>query len=1248
VLKYVLLFLGPFIVAMGVKSAVDLAYYILSLTNFAPLGGPVISVANILQIISQGLYSLATIAAGIVFTAFYTKFFINNTKNGKIDNFPRIGLPMISYPDCTSCDCECGTASLDDDFTANSIQQEIQDAEDGLDGGSSYDLVVTKPNSLIAPLNSPQSYNVTHPNLENDENNDPKFDCGFANSRFKSFVNLVGGDDINQDVVVRAALDYQRIFSGYDVISSNDPNRYISNESYLLKSPQPFLFSADKDPGDNTKDERYFAFPTSVTLSQRLNEFNTRDKYFYSNTSNTPNSGVNRIKTTVNPTLGSTPYEDQVVVVLMNAGSTSQIGPGSIVTFQDPSQTNVGSPQRLINLTGATINQFNNNAITGVTKTGITTTYVNYANPSDPTQSLQSTIVINTPNVSSLPVLGDPTVEQSYLQFATDMEYFQLMTGVTISQFNTLSQNTTGYFPQYYLGHDTTYVRPNCDLDAFIPMVINNTVQYLNDYLNMEICIFVRGVDPNTPPQTINYDISKIFGYTNYGSITVEGDYYLNIPIQPSSNGVKPISHNSTTNNVNNLYFPSFTFTPDVTSYTAFTSNYPYFYLSTDDSISSGYSPLPGLWNTNTNSTLNLTTTLTNNLSVPLGISTYVVGGSYIRWNSTFTVSTFYQTGSGNSCDQDCQKAQYYNHPTTGSYFITQAGLMATYSPAYYRYQSLNGVNFSDPTRIIMRSDRIPTSTSVQNGANENTGFGLHQNDNFSFYLTTGVLSPPSIFAGGDLTTGESNDDSPFITGLTSTLTCEGMVPLSCYSGSGSNVGVLPQGQCTVPANRMINGCYCLLNKRYVAEYGDDVRLFLEWKVRFTMNFAACRGIFAQTFQNNWINGVLYMFNFNKRNLIINQQNDYKYCNDVIVFNELTNTFFYRSSPWNETTEEFVGKQSPLTPIGGNLLKFPGLGYNARQIQFPTTVVDLGPRDSFIDEICCTPGDGDFGSYFSDQIKSTSYQDNSSIVQLGFLSRILNEGVRQRMIPISAGGDNSEGKGIIQFFNSTRGGYRIDGDWAQMLSINSEWKVLPFITENIPSANYVYFGDNQNGNQNSLNSKKIKPIMGLFFEVEDSESRYRKIMSPGIETYSFNPLLEEKFGYPKSQVVPHYRWSITTPDEYVGTPNIFGSENNNWFTNATSQSGFYRKKYQDLDFDSPSGKYQTTITKDGFLSSFDLNGEPLPITPLNNIIQGAPSPTITTSSVTVVGAPYHFYFGLNNGKTAINRFYKLYVPTDEE
>ena len=110
--------------------------------------------------------------------------------------------------------------------------------------------------------------------------------------------------------------------------------------------------------------------------------------------------------------------------------------------------------------------------------------------------------------------------------------------------------------------------------------------------------------------------------------------------------------------------------------------------------------------------------------------------------------------------------------------------------------------------------------------------------------------------------------------------------------------------------------------------------------------------------------------------------------------------------------------------------------------------------------------------------------------------------------------------------------------------------------------------------------------------------------------------------------------------------NIFGTEDNNWYTNSSFPTGFFSKKYQDLDFTSPGEKYQTNLTKLGYIASFDINGDPLPITPLANIAQGDPSTNFLDS--VVVGAPYHFYFGLNNGKTAINRFYKLYVATAEE
>jgi len=1239
VLKYLLLFLGPFIVGMGVKASIDLSYYILSLFDVT-IVGPVFSVATVLQIIAQGVYALATIAAGVVFTIFYTKFFIENTKNGKIDNFPRIGLPMISYPDCTSCECDCGVASLDDDFDQNSIQQDIQNAQ----GSNNNSLIVSTPNSLIAPINSPSTYEIEHPNFvksqDDDDNDDPvePFRCSgdIFQKRYKSIETLLNDKVITQEVAVRAVLDFKRMISGYDVISSTDDNRYLNNESILLKSPQPFLFSANKR--SLSADERYFAYPNSVTFSQKLNEFNTRDKYF---------NNINRIKTWVNPSINpqTTEFNDQVVVVLMNPGTSSTIGIGNACTFQDPKYMQNGS-DRLVNLTGATINKFENNAITGTTITGQTSVTINYANPNNPNGSLPVSFIINQPSISEIPVIGNPTIEESYLRYATDIEYFQLITGLTVSNFIDSSNTTTSQlFPNQYLLHDFKYLIPNCNFNNIqgIERTINDVVKTIPNYENYEICIFVRGVDPHTAKQTIRYDLSRIFGYSTNNQVIIEGDYYLNIPIQQSSGGIKPTEHDTQFNNNVNLYFKSFTFTPDPNQYSAFTSDLPYYYLSTDDSISANYIPSTQ-WQTNTQRTTGpLIQTITNNYSIRRNTSTFVVGGSYLGWryNTAFNYGLNVNT---NSCNKNCEKKQYYNTLATNNnngpnqFFINAGGnLSSLYSPVYYRY-GLQPVNFNDSQRIIMRSDRLPTSTKTQNGAGNRTGFALHQNDNFAIYSLDGVINPPTITAGGDIFNGDSFDEDEITQTLTSTLTCDGMVPLSCYSGSGSNVGVLPEGQCDVPSNRMVNGCYCLLNKKYVAEYGQDVRLFLEWKVRFTMNFAACRGVFGQVFQNNWINGVLYMFSFNKRSLFGINPNEpkYKYCDDVIIFDELSNNFYYRSSPWNKNNNRFIGKSSPNSNLPQIITK--GLGYNQKQIQFPTTIVDLGPRDSFINEICCNGIDG-FGSYFSDQITSTSYQDNSSIIQLGFLSRILNQGVRQRIIPISVGGNNSEGKGIIQFFNSERGGQRIDGDWAQMLSINSEWKVLPFITENVPNSNYIYFGDN------GATGNNIEPIMGLFFQTPEENINYRKNMAPGVETYSFNPPIEEYFGYDKSQNVPHYKWWIKTPSNQNGVPNIFGSEDNNWYTDNGFNGGFFSKRYQDLNFNTNNEKYQTNLSKFGYITSYDINGNPLPITPLNSIIQGSPYSNLNNS--VIVGAPYHFYFGLRNGKTAIDRFYKFYVRSEE-
>jgi hypothetical protein len=1246
ILKYVLIILGIYLTYVAAVALVEAVQVGVAAINsgigiISVGAGVVVNQGFLLEairLILYGIYVIAVAAFKVALAAAFTAFAV--VAAIRVKGFPRIALPMITYSDCTSCDCDCGNAEQDDDFDENSISNEINAAAQS--GGSGfYDLTLVPANSVIAPVNSAGSYTIDHPNINTIDGNEP-FSC------YDSLATLIGNEDIDQNLAIQAQMDLQRVISGYDVLSSTNPNKLYSNEFALLHSPQPFLWSAEKTNNQNNADKRYFAYPDSKTYPQQLNDFNLRKRYF---------EGYNQIETLVNPSLGSQPFKDQVVVVLMSPGTISQIGVGNVCTFQDPNYSDSNSLTRLINLTGATENEFGTNSITGVTITGQTSIPISYANPSDDQNNLTANIVLDLPQITQEPVIGNTNVEKSFLQYPTDMEYFQLITGLTVSDFLTLDNPSpsTGYYPSAYLLHNIIIKVPDCPLSSlnFSSWTIVDVVKLMSGYEQFEVCIFTRGVDPHTPKQTIRYDLSKIFGFSSLtGTRVIEGSYYLNQPIKgySFSSGDKPLSHKTSTNNVNNLYFPSFSFTADTTQFSAFTSTLPYFYLCTDDSTMQNigiYKPLSD-WDLNNGQITNntLTNLLANsNYTVPrqIPVNSYMAGGSYLGWDrgSAFNAILYTATNNSNpSCNEDCQEKQYYN-TNSGWFNDTNVGgnLTALYSPAYYRY-GLTGVQFQS-TNIVMRSDRLPTSTQVENGFQSNTGYALHQNNNFAVYSVDGGQAQPTISAGGDLANGESFDEDDAITGLTSTLTCEGMVPLECYSGSGSNVGIIPSSQCSIPANRMINGCYCLLNKKYLTEYRSDARLFLEWKVRFTMNFAACRGVFAQVFQNNWVNGVLYMFSFNKQSVYgLDPTNPtYNYCNDVLVFNELTNTFHYRSSPWNENSGQFIGKNPPQVPsiIPNALLEFPGLGYNERQIQFPTTIVDLGPRDSFINEVCCGSGENGFGSYYSDQIKSTSYQDNADIIQLGFLSRILNEGVRQRIIPVGQGQNDTEGKGIIQFFNSSRGGYRIDGDWAQMLSINSEWKVLPFTSENVPSNQYIFFGDNGAvGNQN-------KPVMGLFFQTPEENQRYRKIESPGIETYNFNPLIESAFGYPKSQEVPYYKWSIKPSVPQVNTASIFGSEDNNWFTN-TIGGGFTKKKYQGLDFTTPNEKYITTSTNLGYIVNYDLNGNPL--VGSSNVNYG--QPTGNPQQSVIVGAPYHFYFGLNNGKTAINRFYKLYVATADE
>jgi len=1161
-------------------------------------------------------------------------FWIIEKINEESPLLQRLPLPMINYPECTACECDCNTGENNS---------------------------VIPGTGIFAPMNNHSNYVLPQSFIQN---SNPQWPIAFVNSPGNAVDDLEGNANqcdsptnpnedyfsslealelnghISSAVSERARRDFYKIFAGYDyTVAETDDISLISpsftntppgyGDIWLQRAPQAYLYSAQQR--NAAEDFRYWAYPIRSTLPQRLNDFNLRATYFTTSTAN------NRVVTTVNPSLGSQSFTDQLLVIVARPGTLSQMGIGEIVTFQDPRL----SPSNVL-LTGATLNQFNTRAVTGTTTLGQQSKIIYYANPNSITNTTpsQANIVITQASKYGNTNL---TQESDYLRYATDLEYFQVVTGVTYSQFLSTQNPSVLGFRDFLLSSQRVRF-PNCNTNfnddtGYDEQTLGFTMGLLSDNSNYEIIFLTRGVDPHTDKQTIRYDLSLYFGNTANTNV-VEGSYYLNIPIQTYPNPQYPKSHiqsNQSFGNFAGLYFNSFTFTITPSNYTGFSSTMPYYYLCTDESFVDDYFPeSPGL-NYPTIASLTNSNQLYLNGSdylLPLGASHYIGGGSFIAVNN----NSFDFEQKTSAFGNNAQAAQYFANnslSTPTDYFYRTAVL---YSPAYINYYIgnittqnggvYNEVGFVDSANILMRSDRLPTSTNLEtpNGVYDTssadfrpTSFALHQNTNFTFYRYENLGGPINL----NLQTGSiielTEDQNDVVSGLTETLDCEGMVSLQCYTGTGVNIGVNPDCDQT----NVVNGCYCLLNPvdgEYLINgaYRRDLQLLLEWKARFTLTFAACRGVFAQVFQNNWVNGNLYMFSFVKKTTFLQGNPNYRYCKDIAVFNPISNSFFYRSSPYNNNTNSFVGKNKP-----SQLSTAFSYGYNEKQILFPTTIVDLGPRDSFIREICCNDN---FGSYYVDQVKSTSYQDNSDIIQIGFLSRILDNTTLSSLLP---GGD-SEGLGIGQFFDNVRGGDRIDGDFSQMLSINSEWKITPFISDNVDSSNQVFIG------KSNPSSSSSKPVFGVFFNLSDDSVRYRKIMSPGIETYSTSPvLIEENFGYPNSQEVPFYKWQISQASV------IFGSENNNWYTDTIPSTGsFFSKKYQELDFLTPNEKYTTTTTKLGYITNYYSNGTPNPNS--SNVTNGTPG-----GNPILVGAPYHFYFGLYNGKTALDIFYKLYVQVQD-
>lgn len=1128
----------------------------------------VISVVNAaLAFPAVGLIG-ANIAFAVVYGVALAAYVKNISPIIRQFQFRQFKLPMLSYPDCDACECTVDELGLEDIRFINLFgggQASSQDI-------GKYTVYNRESTSLLFPANNGGTWGY----LQGDPTNTEP--VGLDPDLYPS-----GGAQKRQEKYQADIIGFRYALAGY-------PTGDTSPNGKLIGTPMTKIFSVNG-----------LFYNADTTLSQSLNLANIRERYF---------EELNVIQTTVStPGNISQPFTDNLLVLLIQP--SSQLPTGTLLTFTDPDSIVD------INMSSTTINQFGNFAITGTTQQGVVTKTVNYI-------KTDGTIG------SSTVYLSGDTTEDYYRQKA-GMEYLQVITGATVSEINTLISGGNSLLRKYFIDKQQTITYKQSD--GTTTTVTLNSLQSIGDsWESYQIVFLNRGVDPFTSKQTISYDLSKIFGHPlGSNTVSVTGQYYMNIPIQPNSgsgswytNFKTPESH-LVPYSTSSLYHTPYNFTVKNTEYQSVISDTIRYYSSLDKSQLT-YVPYVG--------------------DKPL---------SYFMNNN-------YNFGGSLSDDGNIQQkfrffTPEYQGVIEGGSFMGISALVGAfydarlYSPTYSNLLSVS-IDFDfveNNPKLLVRSDRLPTSDRTQIPQNSNNSFALYQNDNFAFYYigSLGENEEGFVISGqfglGEIQEISGNDNN--LDRVISSFSCSGMVPLPCYTtDADGRLTILDPCPNNEDPIRVQDGCYNLLAPNnegsYLATIGDSIRNYFEWLQRFRLTFAFCRGVFSHVFINSWVNGALYAFPFKNKPSFDSDGNikvrevisvgsnpigvRYTFCADTMVFDDQTNNFYYRSSPWNSITNTFIGKKAP-DKTGGSII--PGISFqplNNYNLLYPTTIMDLGPKYFWTKDVIMSP---DYYGYQMNNINTTSWNEINNLVQIFTVSRLVNITFLQS---IFSTGDAS----LRSFFS--REGQRVDGDYAQMLQINSQYGVSPFNDGNyvddptILGDNPIYVSSDSSGN----------PVFGVFY---NSYPDQRDLISPRrIDRNNSGPILLADYLGTKSQTVPFYSWENTaySPPPAPSQPSIFGNDQNSWYTLYTSNRGqnIYSEKYQSLDrLNSPFflGNNGMIENRLGYIFQRNALGEYVPDNLGGN------------NFTTITSAPWYFYFGLRVGSSAMDKFREKYLGVEE-
>jgi hypothetical protein len=433
-----------------------------------------------------------------------------------------------------------------------------------------------------------------------------------------------------------------------------------------------------------------------------------------------------------------------------------------------------------------------------------------------------------------------------------------------------------------------------------------------------------------------------------------------------------------------------------------------------------------------------------------------------------------------------------------------------------------------------------------------------------------------------------------------------------------------------------------------------------------------CEGIVNYSFVDNWLTGSLYFFPFkakvrwdNEEELDLNVRGT-KYCNDLVYLkikettsNEPVKRFYYRSTVFNPFTNSFSKTNNSGTSIS--------------TIGHPTTIVDLGPRDEFIKEICIDPS-LDPNCSVVRSIGPSSYQNIKELIGLYINYRL----------------DSNVDFSYKNFFSNT--GYTqvystpnmvLNGDLLQLISINNEVGVEEF---DLQTRNYGAYSpilldpDNDPQFFTAQDGTPNGPLP-INFSLDPDGFRVRVCLNePGRLTES-------------SQIVPFFYWDkkgegfgkgVNQSWDYnnVIPQRLQGMTYNYSFSGFTDNTYDYvlfpmTKTFSGKTFDGPDlndvgfdieslvdNHTNFNQQEEGFTYLYITNGTTS--SPLNGILytrvgnsgnwSSIPwsSSTITyiikptennySGNKQILSTPFLFYFGLRPGNTAVDKFIERFGP----